>query len=158
MKIELSSQRRKMAAVTSRGNQQWCYADVHFPLATLEIGEVCTQATVCERSHISGCCFSPPFSGRVKQKPKKRRLFTQARLSGYAHSVLYCAFRADTKIYPACVSSEGRHWGYQRMPPPRYCSIVRVRAIVLLLGLGFRVRVKMLISPSPLGLGLGLNC
>ena len=28
------SQRRKMAAVTSRGNQQWCYADVHFPLAT----------------------------------------------------------------------------------------------------------------------------
>ena len=63
-----------MAAVTSRlrGNQQWCYADVHFPLATLEIGEVCTQATVYEQSHISGCRFSPPFSGRVKQKPKKK--------------------------------------------------------------------------------------
>ena len=60
-----------MAAVTSRENQQWCYADVYFPLATWEIGQVCTQATACERSHISGCRFSPHFSRRMKQKPKK---------------------------------------------------------------------------------------
>ena len=60
-----------MAAMTSRANQQWCFPDVPFPLTTYEIGEVCTQATASERSHISGCRFSPLFSGRVKQRPKK---------------------------------------------------------------------------------------